>query len=237
MLVALLAAITPRTRMVFCCTPNPPSGGMMDAAAVDELVRGVPDHVLLIMDEAYHEFGRHAGGPDILELLAPRRGPWVNLRTFSKAYGLAGARAGYALCSSDYVAEAMRRMKTTYGPNSTALAGALAALADTAYLNRTLDAIAHERQRMAEGLAALGLRPFPTYANFVSVALPMPAQQTMAHLHARNILVRDWRDPAYQREIRITVGLAEDTDAVLQAVCDILSLSPAQACGRPSGSS
>lgn len=220
---ALLAAIGARTRMVFCCSPNPPSGGMVGATALKRLVDGVPDNILLVMDEAYHEFGRHAGGPDILQALAKRRGPWVNLRTFSKAYGLAGARIGYAYCSSEQVADAMRRMKTNYGPSATALAGAFAALQDDAYLARILDAVALERQRMTAGLTALGLHPFESFANFVSVALPMPAAQAMAGLHERRILVRDWRDPAYQNEIRITVGLPEDTGAVISAIRDILA--------------
>lgn len=222
----LLAAITPATRIVFCCTPNPPSGGMLDAEGVAQLVRGVPDGTLLVVDEAYHEFGRHDGGPDILAMLQSRAGPWVNLRTFSKAYGLAGARVGYAFCSHDTIADALRRTKTTYGPGVVALAGALAALEDEAYLAQTLEAVARERRRMSDGLRALGLRPFPSSANFVSVALPMPAADTLARLHERGIQVRDWRDPDYQREVRITVGLPEDTDAVLRAVREILTDAP-----------
>lgn len=228
---ALLAAITARTRVVFSCSPHPPSGGMMEAAALQQLIQGVPDNVLLVMDEAYHEFGRHAGGPDILAALAGRRGPWVNLRTFSKAYGLAGARVGYAFCSSDEIADAVRRVKTTYGPSAMSLAGALAALQDDAYLATVLDAVARERDRMTAGLRALGLQPFASLANFVSVALPMPGAQAMQGLHARGILVRDWRDPDYQKEIRITVGLAEDTDAVLQAIKEILAEAPAAGTG------
>lgn len=228
---ALLAAVTARTRLVFCCTPHPPSGGMMDAAALEQLIHGVPENVLLVIDEAYHEFGRHAGGPDILAALTKRRGPWVNLRTFSKAYGLAGARVGYAFCSSDVIADALRRMKTTYGPSAMSLVGALAALKDDKHLATVLDAVALERGRMTAGLSALGLTPFPSFANFVSVALPMPGGQAMQGLHARGILVRDWRDADHQNEIRITVGLAEDTDAVLQAIKELLAEAPASGTG------
>lgn len=223
---ALLQAIDAQTRLVFCCTPNPPSGGMMDAKAVEKLIQGVPQNVLLVMDEAYHEFGRHDGGPDILAALQRRQGPWVNLRTFSKAYGLAGVRVGYAFCSSDDIADAIRRMKTTYGPSAVALAGALAALNDDDYLAKTLDAIAHERKRMIDGFMALGLHPLPSSANFVSVALPLPAELALAKLHERGIQVRDWRDPDYQQEIRITVGLPEDIDAVIQALKEILTELP-----------
>jgi histidinol-phosphate aminotransferase len=226
---ALLAAITSRTRILFCCTPNPPSGGLMGAEAVDRLVRNVPDHVLLVMDEAYHEFGRHAGGPDILRALSERRGPWVDLRTFSKAYGLAGARVGYALCSSREVADAIRYAKTMYGPSTVPLVGALAALRDDAHLAATLDAVGRERERMSAGFAALGLRPLPSAANFVSIAMPMAAADAMAQLHERGILVRDWRDPAHRHEIRVTVGVPDDTDAILAALGSILQNAAATA--------
>ena len=219
---ALLAAITPRTRIVFCCTPNPPSGGLMSASAVQQLAHDVPDHVLLVVDEAYHEFGRHAGGPDVLYILRQRRGPWVDLRTFSKAYSLAGARVGYALCSSVEVADAIRYAKTMYGPSMVPLAGALAALRDDAYLAHTLDAVARERRRMADGMRSLGLEPMPTTANFVSVALPMPAVDAMTRLHELGILVRDWRDPDHRHEVRVTVGTSDDTDALLSALRLIL---------------
>ena len=220
---AMLAAITPRTRIVFCCTPNPPSGGLMNAEAVHRLVMNVPRHLMLVMDEAYHEFGRHAGGPDILGMLAERRGPWVDLRTFSKAYSLAGARVGYALCSSREVADALRYAKTTYGPGTVPLVGALAALRDDAHLAVTLDAVARERERMVEGMKTLGLQTMPTAANFVSMTMPMPAADVMSQLHERGILVRDWRDPDHDREIRITVGTPDDTDVLLAAIRSILA--------------
>ena len=219
---AMLAAITPRTRIVFCCTPNPPSGGLMSETAVQRMVHHVPDHVLLVVDEAYHEFGRHAGGPDVLEILRQRRGPWVDLRTFSKAYSLAGTRVGYALCGTREVADAIRYGKTMYGPSMVPLAGALAALRDDAHLINTLDAVARERARMADGMTSLGLRPMHTAANFVSVAMPIPAVEAMTQLHELGILVRDWRDANHRHEIRVTVGTADDTNAFLSALRLIL---------------
>jgi len=219
---ALAAAVTDRTRLVFCCTPNPPSGGMMTDAAVENVASAVSEHVLLVVDEAYHEYGRHAGGPDVLPILRKRRGPWTVLRTFSKAYGLAGARVGYALCSSEEVAEAIRKVKLHYGASAPGQAGALGALEDDAYLETVLAAVARERQRMSEGLARLGLQPFPSAANFVSAKLPIAAASAVEELRRRRILVRDWRDPEHLQEIRITIGLPEDTDAVLSALHEIL---------------
>lgn len=219
---ALLAAVDDRTRAVWCCTPNPPSGGMMGAAALRRLAAGAPENVLLAVDEAYHEYGRHAGGPDVLAALGDRRGPWLVLRTFSKAYGLGAVRMGYALCGSTEVADALRKTKLQYNANAPGQAAALAALEDDAYLRRTLDLTAAERTRLADGLAALGLKPLPTAANFVSAELPCDAAGVMRALADRGILTRSWRDPGHPRHIRITVGLPDDTDAVLAALKDVL---------------
>jgi histidinol-phosphate aminotransferase len=219
----LVAAVTERTRLVFCCTPNPPTGGQMTADGIAQVAAGVPEHVLLIVDEAYHEYGRQAGGPDVLPVLAKRRGPWAVMRTFSKAYGLAGARIGYALCGSEDVAEALRKVKLHFGATVPAQAAALAALDDDAYLAKVVTAVARERQRLSDGLAGLGLEVFSSAANFVSAKLPILAAGAVEQLRRRRILIRDWRDPEHLHEIRITVGLAEDTDAVITALRDILA--------------
>ncbi len=223
----LVAAVTDRTRLVFCCTPNPPSGGMVSAAGIEALTTGVPETVLLVVDEAYHEYGRHAGGPDVLSILAKRRGPWAVMRTFSKAYGLAGARLGYALCGSEEVAEALRKVKLHFGATATAQAAAFAALQDDAYLDKVVAAVARERERLSDGLRRLGLKVYPSAGNLVSAATPIPAATVMAQLKRRRILIRDWRDPEHLNEIRITVGLAEDTDAVVAALHEILDMAAA----------
>ena len=220
---ALIAAINNRTRTVWCCTPNPPSGGMMDEAALRQLVCEVPNNVLLAIDEAYHEYGMHAGGPNVLDAMKARRGPWVVLRTFSKAYGLGAVRVGYALCGSSQVADALRKTKLQYNTNSLGQVAALAALEDDAYLQKTLDLMATERARLAQGLLSLDLKPLPTAANFVSAELPCDAAEVMNALAKRNILTRDWRDPEHPKHIRITVGLPDDTDAVLTAMAEILN--------------
>ncbi|MGQ0664377.1 MAG: aminotransferase class I/II-fold pyridoxal phosphate-dependent enzyme [Pseudomonadota bacterium] len=225
----LVAAIDPRTRVVFASTPNAPSGGMMAASALDLLARGVPDNVLVVVDEAYHEFARHAGGPDVLAILKARRGPWAVTRTFSKAYGLGGLRVGYVLCGSDGVYGALRKAKLQYNVNTLAQVAAIAALDDRAHLGHVLDANARERQNLAEGLRALGLAPLPSFANFVSAELPFAAAIAIDGLRARRILVRDWRDPDYARHIRITVGLPDDTRAVLAALGETMA---EQARGR-----
>ena len=141
---------------------------------------------------------------------------------------------GYALCSSPEVADALRFGKTMYGPGMVPLAGALAALGDDDYLADTLKAVARERARMAEGMTRLGLAPMPTAANFVSVALPTPAAEAMTRLHELGVMVRDWRDADHRHEIRVTVGTADDTDAFLAALREVLQMTNTTAADRSS---
>jgi histidinol-phosphate aminotransferase len=219
---ALAAAVDARTKLVFACTPNPPSGGFMDAANLEALVARMPDHPLLAIDEAYHEFGRHAGAPDILAATARRTGPWLVLRTFSKAYSLAALRIGYALCGSDAVAEALRKSMLQFKVTMVAQRAALAALEDEAYLQQALERNARERKRLADGFAVLGLRVYPSAGNFISFDLGRPSRPLVEALAARGIMVRDWRDPDHHNEVRVTIGTPDDTDALLAALRTLL---------------
>lgn len=125
---AIMAAVTPSTRLVYVATPNNPTGGMLVQDEAERLIAQLPDHLLLHYDEAYYEFGCHAGGPEALPLLGRRRGPWIVTRTFSKAYSLAGARVGYGIASSREIADAYLKIRINFSVNAIALAGARAAL-------------------------------------------------------------------------------------------------------------
>ncbi len=215
---ALLAAIRPDTRALFVCTPNNPSGGAMSAEQLDRLVAGCPDDLLLVVDEAYHEFGRAAGTPDVLAHLKARRGPWAVSRTFSKAFGMAGMRLGYLIADSAATVELIGRTKASFNVNTLALVAAEAALADEGHLADMLARMAAERERLAEGLRRLQFAPLPSVANFVSADLGRPAIPVMEALQARGVLAREWRDPGYETYLRITIGTAADTDAALAAL-------------------
>lgn len=223
---AILRAIGPRTRLVVCCTPNPPSGGTMDEAGLRALADGVPDDVLLLLDEAYYEFGRREGAPDALAILRARRGPWLSTRTFSKAYALAAMRIGYAICGDGSVAEALRRARLQFDVPTPSQAAALAAFEDQAHLEAAVARVAAERARLAAGLAGLGVKAWPSAANFVSCTLDRPAAPAMDALARDGILVRDWRDPEYANELRIGVGTQSDTDAVLASLARHLRGTP-----------
>jgi histidinol-phosphate aminotransferase len=218
---ATLKAITPGTRLVFVASPQNPTGGLMTAAEIETLVAGVPDHALLHFDEAYYEFGRHAGGPDALPILAQRTGPWISTRSFSKAFGLAGVRVGYGITGTPALAEAYRKIRINFSVNAVALAGARAALDQPEHLTQLLDHTRAERTRLAAGLAPLGFTALPSAANFITVAGPRPAPALAAALSAANIFVVPipWRENG---ALRISIGSRADTDAVIATLRQVL---------------
>lgn len=219
---AVLAAIGPRCRLVYAATPNNPTGGLLAAAEIEALVLGVPEDVLLLLDEAYYEFGRHAGGPETLPILARRRGPWIATRTFSKAQGLAGIRVGYGVASDAAVADAFRRLRLNFTLNHVAQAGALAALADDAHTTAVLDANATARGRLAAGLAGLGFDVYPSATNFVAARTPEPAAGLAAALAERGILVMALAWPGAPSVLRISVGSPADVETVLAALNEVM---------------
>ncbi len=219
---AMLASVTPETRIVVVATPNNPTGAMLDAADLERLARFMPAHVLLMLDEAYYEFARHAGGPDVLAILQGCKAPWAVLRTFSKAYGLAGLRIGYAITGSASLSEAFNRVRGVFNVDSIAQAAALAALGDEAHMRHLLDDCARQRQRLSEGFARAGCPPLPSVANFIAARMPMPAAEAVKAFAARGILVGALGAPPFENHIRITVGTGEDSDAVLAALAEIV---------------
>ena len=220
---ALAEAVDETTKMLVCVTPNNPTGMALDAGEIAEIVERTPDHVLLYIDEAYHEFAVHAGGADALALIKRRKGPWLITRTFSKAYALAGARLGYALCSEDAIANALKAVTSTFNVSAFCEVGALAALDDPDYTRFLLDRNAEQRARLAEGMRALQLAPLPSVTNFVSVRLPRDGAEVAAEMRARGIRIATWGEPGYEDYIRVSIGLPEDTEAFLAALREILN--------------
>ncbi len=223
---ATLDAVTEQTRLVFITTPMNPTGTLMNAEEVATLLREIPDHALAVLDEAYYELGRHAGGPDHDDALAARKGPWVVLRTFSKAYGLAGLRLGYALCGSDAIKRSLDNLRITLNVSRLSQAGALAALSDTAHTAMILDKTAQERRRLTEGLEAAGCPVLPSATNFIAAKLPGPAADAARTLREEaGILTQTIPYPGFEDCIRISIGDADDTDAVLNNLPMLLGAS------------
>jgi histidinol-phosphate aminotransferase len=223
----LLAAITAETRLVFACTPNGNTGGMLDNAELTALARGVPAGVLLCIDEAYAEFGRAAGGPDAIAVLrAQRRGPWLVSRTFSKAYALAGLRVGYAAGSGDDVAHAFAVSRPAFVLGGPAIAAAAAALDDDAHLALIVRRTAEGAAQLTAGLRGLGLAPYTSVANFVSADLRRPVTPVLAAMEAKGVFARGFREPGWDRQLRITVGTPQENARALAALAAALAMQP-----------
>lgn len=219
----MLEAVTERTRLVFLATPNNPTGGMLDTEEVLRLAKGLPNTALLVIDEAYYEYGIHAGGEDHLSALRKvTTVPWVAFRTFSKAYGLAGMRVGYALCASGALAESLQKIRSVFNVNAVAQAGALAALDDRAHMISILERTRVERERIAAGLARLGCEAFPSVGNYLAAKTPKPAAEVVAALDAKGIMISRLLAPGFEDYIRLTTGTAEDTDVLLAALEEVL---------------
>lgn len=219
---AMLAAITPRTRLFYLCTPNNPTGGLLSAEDLARAVAEVPETCLLVIDEAYHEFAAHGQGASVLPLLAARKGPWVITRTFSKAYCLAGLRVGYALVSTPDLATGFARLRHNFNVSRPALAAALAALQDDDFVAQTIARTVKERARLAAALAPHAAQILPSHANFLTIRLHRPAAAIVAALHAQDIEVQYLAWPDKNGAIRISIGSASESDRLLAALIEEL---------------
>ncbi|MCE0540487.1 histidinol-phosphate transaminase [Kineosporia rhizophila] len=209
-LPAMLAAITEQTRMVLLCTPNNPTGNALDEAALEAFLDQVPPTVLVVVDEAYAEYGRDVNPLDRIQ----QRSNVCVLRTFSKAYGLAGLRVGYAVTSEE-LAHGLRQTALPFGVSTIAQEAAIASLGAADELAQRVAAVTTERTRVTAELRALGW-PIPTSgANFVWLptgpALTGPLLETFDQA---DILVRPFADEG----LRITLADAATNDRVLEVL-------------------
>jgi len=209
-LPALARAITDRTRLVLLCSPNNPTGTVIGQAELAAFLHRVPDDVLVVLDEAYAEFVRDpaaAHGPTLLA----RHPNLVVLRTFSKAYGLAGLRVGYAL-AAEPVADALRATAVPFGVSAPAQAAALASLAARDALAERVETIVAQRRRVTDGLREQGHRPIESQANFVWLRRDDAAAFAATCARA-GVLVRPYGDDG----VRITIGAPRENDRLLLA--------------------
>jgi histidinol-phosphate aminotransferase len=203
-------------RLMFLANPDNPMGSWWDAAAVQAMIARLPANCLLCLDEAYCEFAP-AGTTPPIDVANPQV---IRFRTFSKAYGMAGARIGYAIGEAGVI-RSFDKIRNHFGVNRIAQAGALAALADEAHLNRVIDQVAASRDRIAAIGRANGLSPLPSATNFVTIDCGRDgayARRVLAELVDRDVFVRMPGVAPQDRCIRISAGTGADLDVLEEAL-------------------
>jgi histidinol-phosphate aminotransferase len=213
---AMLARIGPRTRMIFICNPNNPTGTVVTRQAFEAFLAAVPPDIVVVMDEAYFEFVRDENSVSGVSYLDADT-PVVTLRTFSKAYGLAGLRVGYGVMPVP-LAEMLNRVRMPFNVNSMAQAAAVAALADKAFLEKSVDTVHQGLDFLYGELGRRGFRAFPSQANFFLIDVQQPADDVFESLLRQGVIVRSMRAYGYPDYIRLSVGLPDENRRFLSAL-------------------
>ncbi|USQ76517.1 histidinol-phosphate transaminase [Ornithinimicrobium cryptoxanthini] len=209
-LSAMAAAVTDRTRLILVCTPNNPTGPSVTGAALREFLAAVPSDILVVIDEAYLEFNTAEDAPDALAIY--REFPNVAvLRTFSKAYGLAGLRVGYAVAHED-VATALRKAATPFGVSMLAERAAIASLAAYDELELRVKALVQERERVLAALREQGWAVPDTQANFVWLPLGDDSVDFASSCQAQGLTLRPFPGDG----VRCTIGETEANDRLIE---------------------
>jgi histidinol-phosphate aminotransferase len=213
---AMAAAVTSRTRIIFVCNPNNPTGTVVHGAELEKFLDRVPPDCLVVLDEAYREYVRDTEVPDGLDLYRDRPNLAV-LRTFSKAYGLAGLRAGF-MVAHEPVAEAVRKTMLPFTVNSIAQAAAVASLSAEAELLQRVAEVVAERTRVRDELLAQGWTVPPTEANFVWLRLGDDTLRFAAACESAGVSVR----PFAAEGARVSIGDREANDVFLAVAAGYL---------------
>lgn len=217
----MLAAITEKTRMIFICNPNNPTGTIVEKDRLRTFVENVPASVLLVMDEAYYEFMNKDDALDTVSLLAQYPN-LVILRTFSKIYGLAALRIGYGLMHPSIQTE-LNKVKEAFNTNRLAQAAALAALDDNRFVEDCAQKNAAGRSYLITELEKMGLSCFASHANFLMVKVGRSGNEVFQGLLRQGVIVRSGAAFGYPETIRVTVGAQDENEIFIKALGQVLN--------------
>ena len=219
-LSAMAEAITEKTRLLFLCNPNNPTGTMVTGIEIEAFLANVPDHVIVVFDEAYYEYVRSTEYPDSLQYVKQER-PVVVLRTFSKIYGLAGLRVGYGVTSEEIVSY-VNRIRPPFNANSLAQIAALGALEDEEHVATSRSLNESEMVLLEDKLSKLGMDVIPSQANFLYFDTKRDGRQVFDGLLRQGVIVRHIKGSM----IRVTVGRPEENQRFLEALGIVLGREP-----------
>jgi len=222
-LEAVFRAVSDRTRLILLNNPNNPTGAVFYREAWESFLESLPPRVTVVLDEAYIDFVDDSRVPQGLDYLAEDR-PLVGLRTFSKAYGLAGLRVGYGYGPSGLL-DILHRLRMPFNVNRLAQAGARAALTDGEFLARTRELVRRGREELCRELNRLGLDTAPTQANFILIEVGRSGREVYQAMLQEGVIIRAMDAYGFPRHIRVNVGLPEENRRFLQALAKVMGLS------------
>ncbi len=217
---AMRAAISDKTRLVFIANPNNPTGTMLTLAEVRSFLEQVPEEVIVVLDEAYIEYQHNAEAVDGMALLSDFRNLIIT-RTFSKAWGLAALRVGYAIAHPE-ITDILNRVRQPFNVNAMALAAATAVLEDEDYLHRSVEMNAAGMLQLEQGFDRLGLSYIPSRGNFVCVDTQQDGAALYQRLLREGVIVRPVANYGMPNHLRVSIGLAEENARFLEAMAKVL---------------
>lgn len=225
---AMLAAVTEATKVVYIANPNNPTGTWVDESNLRHFLENIPRKVIVVMDEAYFEYASDPcmqleGYPNTLNWLS-RFPNLIVTRTFSKAYGLAGLRVGYAVSHSG-VADLLNRVRQPFNVNQLALVAAAAALNDKEHLQQTIKLNCEGMKQLQEGFAALGLDYIPSAGNFICVDVGEDADGIYSALLRDGVIVRPVANYNMPTHLRVSVGLERENERFLKSLAAVMAYS------------
>jgi len=217
---AILRAISAQTRLIFIANPNNPTGTYLDRGEIERVLGNLPSDGILVLDQAYHEFVDQSDYPDGLDYVKSGQSVVV-LRTFSKAYGLAGVRCGYAL-TLPHIAASMHKVREAFNCSSLAQAAALAALDDEEFLKDSVNYNRTGLKELERGLNNLGLDIVPSVCNFLLVNFGRPIGPIFKELLKRGIIIRPLEPYELPTCARISVGLPDQHQKLFAGLKEVL---------------
>jgi histidinol-phosphate aminotransferase len=216
---SMLGAVTPRTKLIFICDPNNPTGTALSPAQWRAFVARVPENVTLLVDQAYREY-MTSGTLDATAIVRERPNTIV-LRTMSKIYGLASLRFGYGFADAELIGW-LNRVRLPFNISRPAALGAAGALEDREFVERSLTANETGKAFIYKQFERLGLHVYATQANFYAVEMPVSATRAYTDLLHRGIIVRSGDALGMPRRLRITIGSAAENAALIEALDELL---------------
>lgn len=216
-LEATARAVTPRTRIIFINNPNNPTGTLVRKSEFESFLDNIPPETIVVLDEAYIEFARDPDTPLGFDYI-DRCGPYpIVLRTFSKAYGLAGLRIGYGAMNPS-IADFLNRVRQPFNTGSLAQAAALAAIDDEEFLLKTQQVVWSGLELLYQRVEHLGLSYLPTQANFFLIEVPCDAKKVFEQMLCKGVIIRAMNSYGMDRFIRINAGLPEENERFAEAL-------------------